>query len=283
MFTIAQISDFHVSTAGSMMERDLRTGRRLELAVAHLNGLSRCPDAVLATGDLVEGGTAAEYAEVRARLDRLKMPWFVIPGNHDNRHAMHEAFSDQGYFDDDPTFLHYAVEDFPLRLVALDTVIPGQTSGTLCQQRLDWLEATLSAAPERPTLVYMHHPPLRSGIVKMDVEGFDATAALEEVIARHPQVEAVLAGHIHRAIDRRYAGSIVATCPSTSHQLGLDLSAEERLTIVLEPPAYRLHVWHGPEDGLVSHVVHIQDDFPRAVVFEGGKWQSAKLSAPPEL
>ena len=283
MFTIAQITDFHVATAGSVLREDYRTDRRLERAVEHLNRLQPRPDVVLATGDLVDRGTAEEYAEVKARLDRLAMPYLIIPGNHDRRDTMRAAFADLGCFEVDSEFLHYAVDDYPVRLVALDTVIPGHTGGTMCQPRLDWLERTLAAAPERPTVVFMHHPPLRSGIARMDTEGFDATPALRQVIARHPQVEAVLAGHIHRAISRRFAGTLLATCPSTSHQLDLDLSQQERLAIVLEPPACMLHVWFGPDDGLVSHLSFVDGDFTRAQVFEDGKWLSGALPAPLEL
>lgn len=283
MFTIAQITDFHVSTPDSLLDRTYRTPRRLELAVEHLNGLSPRPDVVLATGDLVERGEAAEYDIVRAQLDRLAMPYFVIPGNHDTRSGMRQAFADGGYFEPTSSFLHYTVEQYPVRLVALDTIIPKRTAGTLCQGRLDWLDDTLAAAPDRPTIVYMHHPPLRSGIAKMDIEGFDATDQLAAVLERHSQVEAVLCGHIHRAITRRLAGTVVVACPSISHQLDLDLSQDDRLSIVLEPTACMLHVWHGPHDGLVSHQSYIGGDYPRVMVFDGKNWLSGDLPVPLEL
>lgn len=283
MFTIAQITDFHVSTPDSLMDRTYRTARRLELAVQHLNRLSPRPDVVLATGDLVERGGAGEYDVVRRHLDTLEMPYFVIPGNHDSRDEMRNAFGDGGYFGPDTRFLHYAIDRFPLRLIGLDTIIPGRTAGTLCQDRLEWLESTLSAAPERPTVVFMHHPPLRSGIAKMDIEGFDATDALADVLGRHSQIEAVLCGHLHRSISRRLAGTMVVTSPSVSHQLELDLSTEEKLSIVLEPAACMLHVWYGPPDGLVSHQSYIGGDYQRIQVFDGKKWLSGELPAPLDL
>lgn len=283
MFTIAQITDFHVSTPDSLMDVTYRTARRLELAVQHLNDMAPRPDIVLATGDLVDRGKAAEYAIVRQHLDTLAMPYFVIPGNHDSREEMRSAFADGDYFEPGSEYLHYAVDRYPLRLVGLDTVIPRKAAGTLCQARLDWLDATLAAAPERPTVVFMHHPPLRSGIVKMDAEGFDATDALAAVLARYPQVEAVLCGHLHRAISRRMAGTMVTTCPSVSHQLDLDLSRNETLSIVLEPPACMLHVWYGPADGLVSHQSYIGGDYQRVMVFDGKNWLPGELPSPLEL
>lgn len=283
MFIVAQISDFHVSTPDSRMETELRTTRRLELAVEHLNSLDPRPDVVLATGDLVDRGTAAEYAEVRALLGRLTMPCYAIPGNHDRRDTMRQAFAEDGYLNGADGFLHYSIEDYPLRLVALDTVIPGKTGGTLCEERLAWLDSTLAGAPDRPTLVFMHHPPLHTGISKMDEEGFDATADLARVLRDHPQVEAVVAGHIHRKISGRLARSAVCTCPSTSHQIGLELGDEQRLRIVLEPPACLLHVWFGPDHGLASHLSYVGDGFPGSVVFDGKNWTDDKMPPLPAM
>src|SRR5262249_35404947 len=158
---IAQITDTHISTSDSANDRVFRTPEHLERAVAHLNGLDPRPDVVLATGDLVERGEPVEYARLRSILDRLTMPLYVVPGNHDCREHLARAFADRGYLPGSG-FLQYTVESWPVRLIGLDTNVPGEPGGRLCAERLGWLEARLAEAPSRPTVVFMHHPPFRT-------------------------------------------------------------------------------------------------------------------------
>jgi Icc protein len=240
--------------------------------VAHLNGLQPRPDIVLATGDLVERGEADEYERLREILAPLAMALLLIPGNHDDRRNLASVFADHAYLPRNGDFVQYTVEDWPLRLVALDTLIPGESGGRLCEERLAWLEARLAEAPERPTLVFMHHPPFATGIAPMDGMGLDGIDALAAVIRGHPQVERIACGHLHRAIVHRFAGTVACTCPATAHQIALDLPPAQRLAAVMEPPACMLHLWLGEAAGLVSHVSLIGDRHPPLTVFDGQRW-----------
>ena len=277
---IAQISDTHISTPGSRNDRDFRTVEHLERAVAHLNSLSPRPDVAIATGDLIEGGQIEEYQRLRDILAPLAMPLYLIPGNHDDRANLVRTFDRHRYLPRDARFLHYVVEDWPVRLVALDTLIPGESGGHLCAERLRWLDARLAEAPDRPTLVFMHHPPFKTGIRKMDEMGLDGIKALEPIIRRHPQVERIVCGHLHRSITRRFAGTVACTAPATAHQIVLDLGDVPRLATVMEPPACLLHLWLGDGGGLVSHVSVISDQFPPFGVFDGHQW--LREARPPE-
>ena len=268
---IAQITDTHISTPDSVNDRHFRTPEHLERAVAHLNRLDPRPDVVLATGDLVERGESQEYARLRVILDRLTMPVYVVPGNHDSREQLARAFADRGYL---PArgFLQYTVEEWPVRLIGLDTHVPGEPGGRLCAERLGWLDARLAEAPDRPTLVFMHHPPFVTGMQAMDAMGLEGGSALAEVVGRHPQVERVVCGHVHRAMTRRFAGTVASTSPATAHQLALVLPPARHLAVVMEPPACALHLWLGPEAGLVSHLSVIGDERPPFTLYDGHRW-----------
>ena len=269
---IAQITDTHISTPESRNDRHYRTAEHLARAVAHLNALVPRPDLLLATGDLVERGEAEEYERLRELFDPLTMPVYLIPGNHDDRENLPRVFGRHRYLPRDGGFIQYVVEDWPVRLVALDTLIPGESGGRLCAERVAWLDERLAEAAERPTVVFMHHPPFVTGMRKMDEMGLDGTGALAEVIRRHPQVERLVCGHLHRSIVRRFAGTVACTAPATAHQLALDLGDAPRLATVMEPPACLLHVWLGDGAGLVSHVSVIGDRHPPFTVFDGGQW-----------
>jgi 3',5'-cyclic AMP phosphodiesterase CpdA len=268
---IAQISDTHVSTPKGADDDFFQTSEHLARAVAHLNRLPARPDLVVITGDLVDRGELAEYEQLRGLLAPLAMPVFLLPGNHDDRDNLRRVFADHPYLPRDG-FLQYTVDGWPVRLVVLDTHIPREPGGRLCAERLAWLDARLAEEPQRPTVVAMHHPPFLIGIPIMDAMGLDGIDGLAAVIRRHPQVERVLCGHLHRPIVRRFAGTVACTCPSTAHQVALDLPPVNRLALAMEPPACMLHLWLGDAGGLVTHLSLVGDEHPPFTVHDGQGW-----------
>jgi Icc protein len=253
---IAQISDTHVCAEGTKLYGSIDTNAGLARAIDTVNRLKPRPDLVLMTGDLVESGQPAQYAMLRTLLARLGMPVYVLPGNHDSRENLRAAFSDHGYLGRGE-FLHYAAELGPLALIALDTQVPGEDGGNLCAERLAWLERELERTEGRPTLIAMHHPPVPIGVDWLDRSGCANAEALAAVVARHSQVERILSGHVHRAAQIRFAGTVVATSPSTAYQVALELGHDGEAHLIEEPPAFLLHRWHG--GALATHVVPVGD------------------------
>src|SRR5205823_881366 len=84
----------------------------------------------------------------------------------------------------------------------------------LCSDRLRWLEDMLAGAPDRPSLIIMHHPPFVTGIARMDQAGLSGIAPFAAVVQRYSQIERILCGHLHRAIESRFAGTVAGTAPS---------------------------------------------------------------------
>jgi 3',5'-cyclic AMP phosphodiesterase CpdA len=266
---IAQITDTHIRPPGRLAYRRVDTAAALERAVAAVNALSPAPDLILFTGDLVDFGTDEEYGLLLDLLRPLRAPLFPIPGNHDSRAGIAKAFPQIARRSMGP-FFQYAVEDWPVRLIGLDTLLPGSGAGELCGERLAWLDARLGEQPERPTIVFQHHPPFPTGIGHMDRIGLTGAAEEAEVIRRHSQVERVLCGHLHRPIQARWAGTLASTAPSPSHQVALDLRDDAPSAFVMEPPGFQLHLWTDGA-GLVSHTAFVED-FPGPYpFFQDGK------------
>ena len=261
---IAQISDLHLRAGGALTFERFDTADALGRAIDHINGLDPLPDVTLATGDLTDDGRPEEYQALRAALDRLRMPAYVIPGNHDDRANLRQAFADCGYLPVDGEFLHYTVETWPLRLIGLDTVIPGEIGGGLCSERLAWLVDRLAEQPDRPTLIFMHHPPFPTGIRYMDAPPLEGAAELEAVIRRHAQVRQIVCGHIHRTIAVNWAGTVAAVGPSPVFQMNLTLAPGGRFKPVAEVCAIALYLW---ENGIgpVSHTSIVREQPARAV------------------
>ena len=129
------------------------------------------PDAVLVSGDLVTDPGAREYERVRELLSPLPMPVHVLAGNHDDPDALREYFPVDGPSASPGGPYEYAAEIGELRLIACDTRRPGLEEGELGAERRAWLEAQLEAGPPAPTIVAMHHPPLRTGNRAFDAIG----------------------------------------------------------------------------------------------------------------
>lgn len=245
-FLLAQLSDPHIGATWA--EPDPIAG--LAAAVETLCALPLRPDAVLVSGDLADTAADAEYEQVKKLLAPIGAPLYVLPGNHDDRRALHRHFGVPGA-DGEP--VQYSVALGPLRLVVVDTTIPGADPGALAAEQLAWLDAELAAAPETATLVAMHHPPVATGVPLWDDLGLPGADrhALGTVIGRHPQVRRVVAGHVHRTITGELAGTPVLTLPSTYVQSRLDFHPRE-LELTDEPAGFAIHA---VVDGdVVSHV-----------------------------
>lgn len=258
MTIIVQISDMHVACEGDPYEDMLRQADRLSTAVNWINGLKPLPDMVLATGDLVDHYRPDQYQRLRQIMSGLAMPFRLMVGNHDHRENLRAAFPDHAYLGH-AGFVQYVLQDFPFRIIALDSQKTGYPEGELCAERLAWLRDRLAEQPERPAIVALHHPPFDGGIVQMDTHRLNTGCdELAEILSENPQVERVICGHIHRPMTAVVGGRVTMSCPSTSHQIRLEIGRPEAIGIAAEPPGALVHVWRPPA-GLVSHSVPIGD------------------------
>jgi 3',5'-cyclic AMP phosphodiesterase CpdA len=278
--TLIQITDTHIKRPGALAYQQVDTAAFLRRAITHLNTMSLHADAAVITGDLVDAGSLDEYVHLKSLLDELSLPYYLLVGNHDARDTLRAVFKDSAYLFDggasghtsaqpsgqeaglasSHAFVQYAVDIGDLHLIALDSLNPGHPGGTLCDVRLAWLEEKLAAAANRPVIVALHHPPFTTGIGHMDKALLDAesTAKLAAVISRYPNVERIIAGHLHREIHARFAGTLVSTAGSVAHQVALDLRPDAPSAFRMDPPSFVAHHWM-PGAGLASHLGFIGD------------------------
>ncbi len=257
---IAQLSDAHVGTGPGFLDGRMDTEVALRQAVAHVAALTPAPDLVLLTGDLTEHGSATEYALVADALAPLPMPVYAVPGNHDDFQVARDALPRcMPVASDAPDgACCYHVHHGGLHLIGLDTVVPRQSHGALEPERLAWLARTLDACQGEPVLLFMHHPPLPTGIEAMDacslMTGVDALAAL---VRGHGSVQGLVCGHLHRPVQMLFGGAPLHVAPSVAHQIALDLRPGAALRAQLEPPKVSLHRW-SPVHGLCTHLSYVQ-------------------------
>jgi 3',5'-cyclic AMP phosphodiesterase CpdA len=250
---IAQISDLHLKPPGSLAYGRVDTAAALERCVAALNAFRPKPDFVVISGDLADTPTPDEYRHLTRLLAPLELPFASIPGNHDSRDMMRVTFP-QPYADSSGP-LNQQVKIGGLDLMLLDSSVPGKPHGELDAPTLHWLDAALASSPGRPSLVFLHHPPFRSGIWHMDRQNLLNAGELATVVKRHPRVQLIAAGHVHRAAFTMFAGVPTTICPASNHAVDLDLAELREPSFKVEPPAFHLHSWF-PGEGFGSVVTN---------------------------
>lgn len=244
-FVLAQISDTHVRA-----DDDGVAARQLRRAMAQAAEYQA--DVILLTGDLVNDERPEEYAVLAETIADPPAPVYVLPGNHDDRALMRQTFPEHRYLPRDG-FLSFVVDDFPIRIVAIDQIVPGDTHGLITEEGAAWLDRTLAAAPDKPTLVALHHPPFLTHDLLFDQIGLLDAELFAAVIARHAQVARIVCGHHHRTAIGQVAHAPVIVAPSTSWTYGLAMLPGQQIAPkTREEPGWVLHAWT-PQGGFASH------------------------------
>lgn len=252
---IAQISDLHVRPKGCLAYGVSETNLLAEHAIHALLRLDPRPDCVLVTGDLTDCGLDEEYAFVAELFNRLPMPVYSVPGNHDRREPFRRAFADGGYLPETGP-LNYALSCGAIRIIGLDSLVAGANHGVLLPETLAFLEAALAEEPDTPTLVMLHHPPFETGIGHMDRQRLlTGGEELERIVSANRQVQRVLCGHVHRSIQQLFGGTLCQIAPSVGHQVVLDIREDAPSSFVLEPPEFLLHRFVGGK--VVTHTAAV--------------------------
>ncbi|SEG87198.1 3',5'-cyclic AMP phosphodiesterase CpdA [Thermomonospora echinospora] len=236
MLVFAQLSDLH-------LDGGVARARRAEAVLRHLTSLSAPLDAVLVTGDIADHGLPAEYEQARKAL-ACPYPVLTCPGNHDARAAYRRVLlgEDGGTGPDAPINRVHRVGSPAKAVFALcDSTIPGHDDGRLTDETLHWLDSVLAEEPGVPAFVCFHHPPVVLHAPYVDeIRQFDERR-LADVIARHPQVVAVLCGHAHTAAATTFAGRPCLVAPAVASTVRLAWERGDPLDH-LAPPAVAFHI-----------------------------------------
>ncbi|MFZ9395511.1 MAG: metallophosphoesterase [Erythrobacter sp.] len=257
---IAQLTDIHIGFDQEAGDGELNY-LRYRAALTTLQEQPSRPDLLVLTGDLTDRGDAESFDRLAEPLRALPFPVYPLVGNHDSRESLLRAFPDCPSEDG---FIHYAIERGGLLILCLDTFEPGRHGGAFCDRRAAWLAAKLAANRATPTLIFMHHPPVVSGIDWMDpAPDEDWIARFAAAIEGHPQIRAIHCGHLHRTFHSSFRGVPLGITPSVAPAVALDLRPVDperpdgRALIAAEPPHYALHRWHN--GALVTHYQPVGD------------------------
>lgn len=239
---LLQITDTHLHAAVDSRMRGVTTQKTLESVLAHVTRDRRWPpDAILATGDLVQDESRAGYERFRTMLEASGKPVLCIPGNHDDPMLMDEMLSAA------PFQFCGERELGTWSILLLNTFLRGADAGELGPQRLAELAERLVAHRDRHVLICMHHHTLPMGSAWLDGVALRDAPAFLDVVDANSNVRAVLWGHVHQASDRLRHGVRYLSTPSTCAQF---LPASESFALDRRPPGARWLVLHA--DGSID-------------------------------
>lgn len=243
--TIVHLSDTHLLGGNVPLGGRYDTETNLRRTMERVAELEIAPDALVFTGDLTDLGEPDAYRMLRGIVEPVAEEWGCpvawVAGNHDERPALRS-----GLLGLDPTEEPVLGEwDLGgLRLLALDTSVPGWHHGALDDAQLEWLRDRLAEPAPLGTILALHHPPLPSHVPLFGILELQRQERLAEVVAGR-DVRAILAGHLHYSTSGTFAGVPVSVASATCY------------TMDIARPALSVN---GMDAGQSFQLVHVYDD-----------------------
>ena len=243
---IAQISDTHIALDTPDADRRLQD---FEATIADINGLSQTPDVIVHTGDIVQNGLAEEYQAAADILKKAKAPVYLMVGNKDDRAVLRDEFPEARYLHKNSEFISYSVEDFPVRLIMLDTLNPGSNKGELCEKRQQEFAELVGTDLEKPIAVFAHHPPfvVDEGPEPLHFGSDDNLNHFRGALMAIPSINGVFCGHVHRAVTGMIGTTPALVMTSTATVLRWGNYPQS----MKDCPVYQVH-HHEPKWGFTS-------------------------------
>ena len=236
---IVQLSDTHLLADADGTLWRVPTRETLRAVLDDVGRLEGGFDHLVLTGDLAQDEALETYQALGDLLGDWRSRCRLVPGNHDDREAIREAFADLVPAAGPLTFSFRAGA---WRIIGLDTLVAGESGGRLDPAQLEWLAGQLAADADAPTLLFLHHPPTAIGVAWLDKMALAAPEAFVALVRRSPQIKVVCCGHVHQEFEGRIGGAALYATPSTALQLLRDDVQQPDLL----PPGYRVLELDGP-------------------------------------
>ena len=248
---LIQITDTHLLAETGLESYGANPYRNLERIIAHVSLLDPPPAFVIFTGDLISDDDPQSYRHLKALANRLTSPVHFAMGNHDLRQPFRRIVLDEASPGTGRYF--YAFDAAGYRFVVLDSVVEGQVAGELDADQLTWLDKTLAEGSRQRTVLFMHHPPVPTGVDWLDAHPFGNGDDVLDVLAAHRQVQRVFFGHVHMPMQITRRGVQFSSAPSTAYQFGDTVTAPK---VSSGSPGYGIvHLLGGQ---LTSRAVYVQ-------------------------
>ena len=244
---IAQISDTHISIGTPDAKQKISD---FEAVISDISYLAPTPDVIIHTGDITDNGRQEEYEKSIEILSKTNVPFYGMVGNKDNRILMPKTFQPEEYFSSPSNFVDYSIDEFPVKLIVLDTLCSDNNKGDFCEKRTERFQKMVMSEASKPLAIFMHHPPCE---IKVGPEAFhfsclDTMSNLRKTIIQSQRVIAIFCGHVHRSTSGT-VGKIPVTVMSA---VATTLRKGKYPQHMEKRPTYKLHRFDNFWGGFVT-------------------------------
>ena len=221
---ILHVSDTHFVGDGDLLHERIDSDKNLaELFEGFAKSNAR-PEAIVFTGDLADTGRPDAYQRLRdivePAAEKLGATVIWVMGNHDERVAFRRGLLDEEGDQSEPVDRVFDVNG--LRIIALDSTVPGQHFGEITEEQLTWLARELEVPAPDGTLIALHHPPVPSPLGLMSLVELRDQDRLARVI-QGTDVRGILGGHLHYSTNSTFAGVPVSVASATCYTQDLNV------------------------------------------------------------
>jgi Icc protein len=220
---ILHLSDTHFVAGGDPLYGTVDAEGKLRELFAELEASGSRPEAIVFTGDLADRGEADAYAKLRAIVEpaarRLGAEVIWVMGNHDDRGQFRDSLLDE-HPSTNPVDRVYDVNG--LRIIALDSTVPGHHYGEVTDAQLAWLSEVLSTPAPHGSILAMHHPPVPS-VLDLAVTVELRTQRELAAVIRDSDIRSIIAGHLHYSTTATFAGIPVSVASATCYTQDLNV------------------------------------------------------------
>jgi Icc protein len=251
---ILQITDTHLLADGGGTLLGLNTEQSLKAVIANARKRHPSTDMVLTTGDLVHDGSAAAYRRFFSLMNGFGVPVYCLPGNHDETTVLGNLSNTGNCVTTD----HAELGNW--HFIFLDSTIPGSEGAHFVEAALHRFEQQLADAPDRHTLVCLHHQPILMGSRWLDTMALDNSGDFFAIVDRHPQIRGIVWGHVHQAMHTVRNQVQLMSAPSTCIQF---LPGSNNFAIDKTAPGYRWLDLH--TDGHIETGIDRIDEIPGSI------------------
>lgn len=270
---IIHVTDNHLVAPG-MLLNGLNPIERLEHCIEAVNLHQSDAEFCVFSGDIANSGKTVEYQAFKEAVSKLKLKYYVMMGNHDDRTVFCQSFAATPC---DPNgFVQQVINTDQADFLLLDTAADNGSWGEYCEPRAQWLRQQLDAAGEKPVFIFMHHPPFDIGLPTMDRIKLLDIQHFSAAIEGFKNIRHIFLGHVHRTIYGSWRSIPYSILPGTNHQVAFNRDVLRPVPHSLEPPAYGMVLIERDQVIIHPHFFLENKDLP---LKEGTEWleqESAK-------
>lgn len=250
---VVQLTDLHLFQDTNGLLAGVPSWNTFHAVLEQVKAQQADIDYLILTGDIAHDEAFETYLMLRDTLGDWVKRCKIIPGNHDDPSNLRKAFPELYPQNNDALTFDLFAGNW--RLIGLDSHVPGEVSGRVDGDQLEWLKYRLASDPNTQTLLFIHHPPIPISVDWIDKLGLNEASELVELVATSPQIKVVCAGHVHQEFKGEIGAATIYTTPSTCVQFG----ARAEKSFDTKSAGYR--VFNLYEDSYHTEVHRLSDNY----------------------